>query len=206
LNYDPHEHMELTKIEPLPNLLELCVRGELPTQFMTRLAAPNLDRLVYTRDYLLKYTQNPFQNPSQFPNLHFLQVDDVQSSSFPMLLAPFLRTHGELRRLHLPWCLSQERDLLEVLGSISALPNLEYIRTWDSPGFTAAEALLEQRVPQNPVQDGQPEKAKKFTLHLHFKNSNLQLYEDAARLTERFGDSVCYRRRDSDPWSWPIEV
>ena len=205
LGYDPHEHMELTKTESLPNLLELCVRGELPTRFMTRLAAPNLHRLVYTRDFRLQDTQHPFHNPSQFPNLRFLEIGDSNSSSFPMLLAPFLRTHGELRRLHLPWRLSRERDLLEALGSISTLPNLEYIRAWDSPEYTAAEALLEQRVPQNPVQDGHHEKAKKFTLHLR---PELPFSDGATRLIERFGDSVCYERyfNYSDPWSWPIEV
>jgi len=205
LHYDPHDHMEPTKTESLPNLLQLSVRGELPTWFMTRLAAPNLDHLVYTWEYSLRDTQSPFQNPSQFPNLRFLEVDGFPISSVSMLLAPFLRTHEKLQRLHLPWCLTVERDLLEVLGSISTLPNLEYIRMGDGPGFTAAEALLEQRVPQNPVQDGQHEKAKKFTLHLRH---GLPFSDDATRLTERFGDSVCceWYISDSDPWSWPIEV
>lgn len=205
LAYDPHDNMELTKTESLPNLLGLCVRGELPTRFMTRLAAPNLHRLVYTQDFRLQDTQHPFHDPSQFPNLRSLEIGDYKNTSFPMLLAPFLRTHGELRRLHLPWRLSQERDLLEALASISTLPNLEYVRTWDSPEHTAAEALLEQRVPQNPVQDGHHEKAKKFTLHLRHE---LLFSDGATRLIERFGDSVCYERYfdDSDPWSWPIEV
>jgi len=195
------------EIESLPNLLELCVDGDFPTWFMNRLEAPNLERLLYTRKNLLGYgVDKPFRDTSQFPNLRMLELIDFMDSDFPALLASFLPTHGELRRLYLPWCLSEEKELLEVLSCTSLLPNLEYIRMADSPGFIGAEALLEQRVPQNPGQDERQKKVKKFTLHLQMKHHNLRYFDGATRLTEKFGEGVCYETINDDPWSWSVDV
>lgn len=156
------------------------------------------------------YNENPFTDPSRFPGLLILELGGVGVgwSYATTLVLPFLRAHGELRRVCLPWSLSQEEDLAEVLGSTSLLPNLQLVGINDDlPELKGAEMLLERRVLQGQMQGDQHEEMKKFRLYLQADTDSYdRIKRSAARLVERFGDSVHCGVSFDIPWGWPFEV
>ena len=192
-----------------PNLQFLHVNGEFPIRFMESLSAPNLKSLQAFGFKVFPHNENPFADPSQFPGLLMLEVELDGSRDVAATLAlPFLRAHKELYSVRLPWSLSQEEDLVEVLGSTSLLPNLEHVGINDDfPELKGAEMLLERRVLQGPMQGDQHEEMKGFRLCLRADTDTYdRTQRSVARLVEKFGDSVNCGVRFDIPWGWPFEV
>jgi len=182
------------------------MNGEFPIQFIESISAPNLKILRALTD--TEFNENPFTDPLRFPGLLTLQLGGVGWSYATTPVLPFLRTHRELCRVSLPWSLSQDEDLVEVLGSTSLLPNLQHVGINDDlPELKGAEMLLERRVPQGQMQGDQHEEMKKFTLCLQADTDSYdRTKRSVARLVEKFGDSVYCGVRFDIPWGWPFEV
>ena len=194
--------IEITDTIHLAHLRELTTMGDLAMVFMTKLDAPNLTRLrtsLWRRDYRDIF---PLSDTLQFPSLRSLRMNKRDNCILDYRvtedLGKFLRAHGDLQHLYLPWCLNDHKELLGVLGSPSLLPNLEYV-TMEAvlPELTEVEGILKGR-----LQGQQP---KKFTLYLlPCGLGRSWLEEGAARLVEKFGDSICC----GDPgksWEWKWE-
>lgn len=76
--YQAGTHAELAETVHLPCLRELRVDGNTAVKFTTKLDAPNLEaseRLGST-SWLLQTTINSRSDPSQFPRLRSLDVDE----------------------------------------------------------------------------------------------------------------------------------
>ena len=205
--YEADTHAELKETVRLLRLRELHIDGDTAIMLMTKLDAPKLERLRTSLVTARDHGSPPFSDPSQFPRLRSLDVNDIpgcrNSPSIPYLAA-FLRSHGDLQLLHLP--LAYE-VLSEVLDSLSLLPNLRYI--WmDDVELKGAGGHSEWRVSPNSVQDALHEKAiNRPTLHLRASLYDRHYYAmNVPGVADKFCYDVCCEVRCCEVPLWSFEV
>ena len=149
---------------------------------LTKLDAPNLERLR-TSSVIWRAARDHGSlvlGPFTIPKVTLARCKYSSISPSVPYLAAFLRSHGDLRLLHLLLASEPFKVLSEVLDSLSLLPNLRYIWT-DDVELNGAGGHSEWRVSPNSVQDALHEEARKRpTLHLRLASTTGTIMQGAS--------------------------